>query len=81
MHLITWIIHFKFLIVFLFFTGTISVNATEITWTAGNTLGADWNTPTNWDLGRVPLATDSVLTIYNDLITITTGYTAKCTYF
>lgn len=60
---------------------TSNANATKINWTAGNTLGADWNVATNWDLGRVPFATDSVFTFYGDKPTISPGYTARCVYF
>ncbi len=58
----------------------IDASATEIRWTAGNTLGADWNTPTNWDLLRVPIASDTVIGGYGDWINITQGYTAECLY-
>ena len=56
-------------------------SATEIRWTAGKTLGADWNVPTNWDLGRVPIESDSVIAGYGDWVNITPGYTATCVYF
>ncbi len=67
----------------LIFSLTICTNAsaTQIHWTAGNALGADWNNSLNWDLLRVPVATDSVMTLYGDKITISPGYTARATYF
>src|SRR5262249_34030405 len=47
---------------------TTATNSTTITWV--NAAGGDWDTPANWDLNRLPTATDDVV-INTTGITIT----------
>lgn len=53
--------------------------ATKIKWIVGAP-DENWDNPTNWDLGRIPIVSDSVYTGYGDHIELPSNYTAEIKY-
>jgi hypothetical protein len=57
-----------------------SLFATKITWLSNTAISTFWSEPLNWDLGRIPNATDSVMTFYSDVILYTFNYSSEIKY-
>ncbi|WP_235298450.1 hypothetical protein [Portibacter marinus] len=66
------------LLLIAFMLTILSLHATQIYWTGTNSIA--WDDGGNWDLGRIPIASDSVFTFYGDNIAIPVGYTARAKY-
>ena len=57
-----------------------SAYAVKITWLTNSAINEDWSEPLNWDLGRIPISTDSVMTFYADHIALPNNYIAEINY-